>query len=107
MAASYTRIADVYGVMGILRIPLDGEEDARFLAVVVDCKSVGRIDAADIYSISVVGASLTVSPPADMLLYLSPAPQFACAHAITSHAYSAHCQHAQTSSRFRPSRTRP
>lgn len=56
VAASYTKVLDVYGLMGIMRIPQDAEsEDVRFLGVIVDCKSVGRLDMAEIYSISVAG----------------------------------------------------
>jgi hypothetical protein len=54
---TYNRLMDVYGIMGILRMAQETEftEDARFLAVIVDCKSVGKIDTAEIFSISVAG----------------------------------------------------
>ena len=58
----YVRVRDVYGLMGILPVPdpENGEaSNALFLAVIVDCKSIGKIDVAEIFSVSVAGCSKT------------------------------------------------
>jgi hypothetical protein len=71
-------IKDVYGLMGLLSIPIkndddDESEEALFLAVIVDCKSVGKLDVAEIFSISVAGKSTAISYNKYQILFQFPA----------------------------------